>query len=354
MKQQLLTRQECAALRGIAIMGIVLHNYCHWLYLAVKENEYAFHEANVEGLWGAVTAPSLNLPIHLLSFFGHYGVPIFLFLSAYGLVMKYESAQSPRVGVLRFTEFHYLKLFKMMIVGFVAFLLLDSLMKAPHHYQEIDFPAHVLMFVNLMSDPDSRIWPGPYWFFGLLLQLYIVYRLLLYRRHWAATVVLMLACWVVQMVCPPESDLLVRLRYNFVGSMVPFGLGLLYARYCHWEPTRRAQWAVMLLSAAAVFGFSFRYQLWFWVPVFVISFSISLVKLLPARVNSLLAWTGGISAALFVCHPLTRKVLIRISREGYTYTGLLVYILASVALALIFRYIYRHLPSAHIDKLSSK
>ncbi len=352
MNAKLLSRQECAALRGLAIMGIVLHNYCHWLSLAVKENEYAFHWDNVQGLWGAVMAPSTNLPIHLLSFFGHYGVPVFLFLSAFGLVMKYE--EGPRVGALRFTEYHYLKLFKMMIVGFVAFLLLDSLMKAPHHYEEIDFPAHVLMFVNLMTDPDSRIWPGPYWFFGLLLQFYIVYRFVLYRRHWGLTVALILLCCGLQMFCEPESDLLVRLRYNFVGSMLPFGLGLLYARYCRWEPTRRSLWAVMLLSAAAVFGFSFNYQLWFWVPVFVITFSVSLVKLLPDKVNAILAWVGGISAALFVCHPLTRKVLIRISREGYTYSGLLVYIVASIALAVVFRWIYQHLPSAHIDKLRSK
>ena len=39
---QLLSRTECSALRAIAIAGIVLHNYCHWLGFAVKENEYSF------------------------------------------------------------------------------------------------------------------------------------------------------------------------------------------------------------------------------------------------------------------------------------------------------------------------
>ena len=36
----LLTRAECNAMRGLAIMGIFLHNYCHWLGPVVKENEY--------------------------------------------------------------------------------------------------------------------------------------------------------------------------------------------------------------------------------------------------------------------------------------------------------------------------
>ena len=39
---QLLNRAECDVLRGIAILGIVLHNYTHWLRPMVKENEYTF------------------------------------------------------------------------------------------------------------------------------------------------------------------------------------------------------------------------------------------------------------------------------------------------------------------------
>ena len=42
----MLTRKECSALRGIAILGIMLHNYCHWLRMAVKENEFTFSATN--------------------------------------------------------------------------------------------------------------------------------------------------------------------------------------------------------------------------------------------------------------------------------------------------------------------
>ena len=77
-------------MRGLAIIGIFLHNYCHWLGFAVKENEYTFTMSKSSSLMQAISDPDWNLPIHLISFFGHYGVPVFLFLSAYGLVMKYE------------------------------------------------------------------------------------------------------------------------------------------------------------------------------------------------------------------------------------------------------------------------
>ncbi len=95
MVDKMLNRTECNILRGIAIVGIVLHNYCHWLRPIVKENEYQFNQHNVDW-FNNVMAHGFNERtfFHLLSFFGHYGVPIFLFLSAYGLVMKYEGAKT--------------------------------------------------------------------------------------------------------------------------------------------------------------------------------------------------------------------------------------------------------------------
>ena len=83
-------------MRGLAIIGIFLHNYCHWLGFAVKENEYTFTMSKASSLMQAISNPDWNLPIHLISFFGHYGVPVFLFLSAYGLVMKSRSAADSR------------------------------------------------------------------------------------------------------------------------------------------------------------------------------------------------------------------------------------------------------------------
>lgn len=79
------------ALRGIAILGIMLHNYCHWLGFAVKENEYTFSAGNAVQFWYKLTSFDHDILIHFFSFLGHYGVPVFLFVSGYGLVMKYEN-----------------------------------------------------------------------------------------------------------------------------------------------------------------------------------------------------------------------------------------------------------------------
>jgi len=346
----LLTRNECSALRGIAILGIVLHNFCHWLRPIVKENEYLFHQANVDGINNALLHPTNLLTMHLLSFFGHYGVPIFLFLSAYGLVLKYEKADSD-VQPLPFVRYHFLKLFKMMLTGFVIFLLVDYVTPHPHHYKFIDVAAQMLMLNNLLPNPDAVIWPGPYWFFGLMLQLYIVFRLLLYRRDWKLTVGLMILCTAVQLVCAPESETLNRLRYNCVGGLLPFGAGLLCARYCSAIPKRKALYAVLtLLSCVLVWLLSQHYWAWYAAPLAVCLAAILFVKSLTPSLLKPFDALGKISAALFIIHPVTRKILIPIARRGDYYTGLLLYIIASLALAWLVNELMKKIPNPTLKR----
>lgn len=377
----LLTRAECNALRGLAILGIFLHNYCHWLGPIVKENEFQFFEHNVSWLHRVLGSPDLLLPIHLISFFGHYGVPIFLFLSAYGLERKYAATGSPLhiymsapsdgtpvvplgaaalpsgPGVLAFVRYHYLKLFKMMIVGFVCFTVVDAITPARWGYSVLQVVAQLGMFNNLLPQPDHNIWPGPYWFFGLMLQLYIVYRLLLYRRHWGWTAGLMVACVGLQLLLGPESEALNRYRYNFMGGMLPFGMGLLFARYGERIILLQLNSGGLLMSWVVtsffIVAMSGNVVGWTFVPAFVCYAAIYFVKfvgsLTPHAVASSLmrklVWMGSISAALFVIHPVLRKVFIPISRQGDIYAGLLLYVVASIAAAWLIREVMNKIPN---------
>lgn len=354
MNEPLLTRAECAALRGLAIIGIFLHNYCHWLGPVVKENEYTFSQHNVDWLTAVMASPDGLLPAHLVSFFGHYGVPVFLFLSAYGLELKY--GRSLYAPAFRFVAYHWKKLFSMMIVGFVSFTIVDAMTPGRWHYTLTQVVAQLAMVNNLLPDPDHNIWPGPFWFFGLMLQLYVVYRLLLYKRHWAWTVGAMVVCLGVQLAFAPESEALNWYRYNFMGGMLPFGLGLLYARYGNRIILTNLNTLSLLVSVVfcgfMVMWMSASYLLWSVVPLVVCVLCVYVVKLLSqaarrpvgAWLMERLVWMGEISAALFVIHPTLRKVFIPISRHGDIYTGLLLYAIAAIGAAWLIRLVMTKIP----------
>ena len=371
-------------MRGIAILAIMLHNYCHFNGKIVQENEYQFLSFNNDRLWQVLSSPTELLPVHLLSFFGHYGVPVFLFLSGFGLVRKYETSPDlpkgeeglrtegvrqalPSFGGVGggFICYHYLKLFRMLIVGFSIFLVVDAVTPGRFAFHWENVIAQLLMYINVLPEPEKIIWPGIYWFFGLMLQLYIVYRLLLYRRSSWIVVGLIIICWLLQVFCEPDGETINRLRYNCIGGMLPFGLGLLLAksslresRLSHgvgqlvpWGGTISPMgwdifWAVtLLLASLLVFAMGFNFYAWLWIPVVIIMGTIALVKLMPERVLKLFVWFGSISAAMFVAHPIVRKIFITVAWKQDIYDGLMLYVVVTIAFSWAVKLIIDHIPS---------
>jgi len=353
MKKELLSLTESKALRGIAILGIILHNYCHFLGFAVKENEYTFTLAKPMQLLDRLMELNHDLFVHLFSFFGHYGVPVFLFVSGFGLVRKYEQSVHDRVRPLPFVGYHYAKLLRLMFLGYIGFAVVSYLHPHGYHgYTVWRVLAQLLMYINLLPDPDHIIKPGPYWYFGLTLQLYIVYRLVLYRRKSAYVLGLIAVCWAAQAICTssadPNGEILNRIRYNFIGAMLPFGAGVLYARH----GVRLKTWAygvVAVVSAVAVFSGSFSFQSWLWVPLFVVTGAVATVRLIPDKTLLPCVWFGAISSALFVVHPITREIIIKMSYRGQVYTGIVAYLVASVLLAWVFKLAFRYIPKPKLN-----
>ena len=354
--KELMTRKECTAMRGIAILGIMLHNYCHWLAGIARENEYTWDQWRNDQLWTAICQHNMFLPMHLVSYFGHYGVPVFLFLSGFGLVMKYEKGNLQDVNCWRFVRYNYLKLFRIFIVGFVLFTMFDVFTPAVftsgnHHYHAREVIAMIGMYANFLENPSQVVWPGPYWYFSVTLQLYIFYRLLLYRRHWSITVVLIALCWLWQLAYLDDAETLERLRYNLVGGMLPFGLGVLTARFQNtgfctsFCQKKAAFFGILLLSIALIFVMCLNIQTWLWVPALIVIGTIAFVKLLPESIMTYVVWIGTISAAIFVAHPLVRKVFVRPYIQTDQYAGLLLYIVATLFLSWLVKKIIDQIPS---------
>ena len=84
-KGSILTRENSLILRGVAIVFIMLHNFLHvdfWGFTG--ENEMTFSLDNAAGFFSACAAGS-NWVGEFLSHIGWIGVPVFVFLTGYGV-----------------------------------------------------------------------------------------------------------------------------------------------------------------------------------------------------------------------------------------------------------------------------
>ena len=380
---EFLSRTESSALRGIAILGIILHNYCHFLGFAVKENEYKFDPSRPMQFLDKLFSFDSDLFIHFFSFLGHYGVPIFLFISGYGLVKKYEAqpkggepasakeaSPSGRFGGA-FIKKHFLKLFRLMIIGYLVFIGIYLLRHSDgaQVYSWDRVLAQLTMTINFFYfDPDHIIKPGPYWYFGLMLQLYILYILVIHRwrSNWLLAA-LAIGSVALESCFVDSPDWLNYIRYNFIGALLPFCMGIWIAR--EEEPlsnsippscspagapilrffTLHSSLFTLVVSALFVLFGSLSFWTWLLVPVFVVTGAIATVKLISNSslftLHSSLSWFGSISAMLFVMHPIARELIISHYRRIDIYGGVFIYLLSSVALAMLLKWILQFIPN---------
>ena len=158
-------------------------------------------------------------------------------------------------------------------------------------------------------------------------------------------------CWLWQVVYLDDAETLERLRYNLVGGMLPFGLGVLTARlqntgfWTSFSQNNAAFFGILLLSVVLIFMMCLHIQAWLWIPALIVVGTIALVKLLPESILTYVVWIGTISAAIFVTHPLVRKVFVRPYIQDDLYAGLLLYIVATLFLSWLVKKIIDQIPS---------
>jgi peptidoglycan/LPS O-acetylase OafA/YrhL len=333
-----LTRQDTNLLKGLAIVAIILHNFCHMLPRIVAENEYTYHTFKNVQLLGSLEH-GYHVGLTLLSYFGHYGVPVFLILSGYGLVMKYERGTIGHISVRDFIFYNARKLWHLLWIGLVLWFVLFF----SEHGFHAGFPtralASLLTFTTnfIFKEPHLQMIMGPWWFFGLIMQMYVVYRLLFYRRSdaWllgAAVVSLVLLAYAVSRG-EEDQTLLNYLRYNCVGEMLPFVTGIWMGRHGVLRSWTQTAGCGILVLLCCFNGYA-----WILTPVLL---ALALLQLVTLRgtLRRALETLGVLSASIFVVHPLVRA-LFRPSHiaPSEAYWPLFFYLLITLMVAIFYKY----------------
>ena len=86
-----MTLDDTLVLRSISILIIILHNYIHRFSNVVLENQHVYYPERNKELIDSFLEFDSGLFLDLISHY--YGVPVFVFQSGYGLVMKYEKKE---------------------------------------------------------------------------------------------------------------------------------------------------------------------------------------------------------------------------------------------------------------------
>lgn len=318
-KESLLGRTECTALRGAAILSIIIHNYVHLLPEAYSENEY-YYSAEYAGRFLDMLGDGGWLNIQaFLSFFGHYGVAVFLFLSGLGLGIKYGKGNTTTEPQRwSFTRYHYLKLLRLLVAGMVLFMIVNALTGRGAANISIEKIAGQLTMLSNLNH-NQLVFSGPYWFFSLIMEIYIVYILLLHKRSVKFVAIFMLICVGIGYLLEPYSSDMVLYRYNFPGHMLPFCLGLIAASL-RGDFVREMQRNVVLpivgfiITIPAIMALDLCRWTWLIAPAAVCLNAVFLGMILMRikKAATPLVWLGGISAMIFVVHPAIRHMFLHI------------------------------------------
>ena len=171
-----ISKRDTSILKGFAILCIVFHNYFHWLNPNPGENEFTFSASRVENffqLLGDEPGEWFNL---LFSYLGHYGVQIFVLISGFGLTVS--MINRPRTWE-SFVLNRLKKLYPLLLSGilalFLGVILMDSQLVDNYIMMELK---PKLLFIHTLIPNSGVSVNGPWWFFALILQLYLLFPLL--------------------------------------------------------------------------------------------------------------------------------------------------------------------------------
>ncbi len=160
-----LDSRDSRILKGLAIAAIVFHNFFH-LVNPAREDEFSFDPARFQLFLHEVGHPTLTIQT-MFSFWGHYGVQIFVFLSAYGLAKSHWHDAEPWE---HFLMGRIKKLYPVFGLVIVPWMITQCILVG-----RLRFTTHIAPELALMGLGASTLFGvavpiGPWWFIPFYLS----------------------------------------------------------------------------------------------------------------------------------------------------------------------------------------
>lgn len=307
-----LDEKDTAILKGLAISAIVFHNFFHVIG-PVRENEFTFDPARFPIFLKTVVHPSMAIQA-LFSFYGHFGVQIFIFLSAYGLARSHWNNPASWSS---FMGSRAKKLYPMFGLVVLFWAVLAAMQVGPVWVIRDAGPGLLFMLAGVSNMlPGLGLPPvGPWWFIPFIMQFYAIWpmlRRLTNKFGWPGLVVLSVACLLfTSAVNPHLAQWTINLAESPIGRMRVFCLGIIAARY----PIRINAYLTIPAFAIITVG-----NMYLNVAQFASLASVVLILWLYLKVRTLLrksdflALIGKYSLAIFLLNGIVRVPFIMFAK----------------------------------------
>ena len=325
-------------------MMIVLHNYCKML-TPIKYNEKTYSWDKAMAMFDNAMTLDNSIFISFFSYWGHYGVPVFFFLSGYGLAQKY--GQSSNFNGLSFMKYEYKKLFRLMIFGFIFYLVEYLIWFNGQEIRIIDVGLNLLL-INTLFYPYVNTIVGPYWFICSTLELYLIFALFFNKRivwGWflmAITIILQILSGLY------HEGLLLYINNNCAIGIVAFTLGCFLGKNIIIRLHQKYLILFFILSLILIVLSQISLYSWVLTPAFVVCNSVCFIKMLSEGIVRFLGLLGTFSPFLFISHPVSRYVCKVFFMDLNPFLSILIYILLSILLMFIIRFIVLRLPKVKL------
>lgn len=360
-KSGILTKENSLILRGVAILAIMFHNFLHNpIFGFIPENEKTFAQENANAFFAKLAEPNFTIVFETFSFLGWIGVPVFVFLTGYGLATKYPigSLQS-NFNKCIFIKKSYLKLFVLLAPALLFFACLDIKNEAWGNLAKRII--ELSMLYNL-EYPHLRVSPGVYWYFSLTFQYYLLY---CFCNKWFKPKLLLFlsVLSILLLFLLIRSDMTTIqwiYRACFPGWFPLFAMGIWFTynknliKRIEDLPIYIALIVFAILSVLIVVA-NANIISWLVLPIISVLFFILLAKIIiyVPYIYELMKKVGALSAFIFVCHPISRVIVFTLCRR-YNYdvqplfTSLFLYTILTFFLAYYYQKLHIKLSSRYI------
>ena len=316
-----LTRADASVIKALAILMIVAHNYFHQVKPFPGENEMAFHAETFWKMVFQIAEHPFDAFHPIASFFGHYGVHIFLFMSGYGLTKK-ALGYVQKHGGISWTDLWKVSLNQ--IAKIVSLTLVGVSILCLYKYiawgtlPDAEFFTKYLVFLTFTENlrpGDFGYFVSVWWFMALIVQFYLLFPIIFkgLSRHAYLTLSIGVVCQLLAVsIYESLLEQHVLVYATPLGQMVLFMLGGYLAM-----GRRLSRWIVLPLVVVLPLTFidpNFFHLSFVAVTVFLmLAYGLLRERLIASKT---LLWIGGMSMFIYIVHGDLRWQVIPVVNEA--------------------------------------